>query len=319
MLIKYSDNLFKQVIGIIAYNCGRLAFFVVISTYATLQIRFNEMFGWWILEIPVFPVTILGGALAIFLGFRNNSAYDRWWEARKIWGGIVNSSRTFATMIMSFASPHHSDGKLQQIEIWEWQKQMIYRHISWMHALRMHLRKKFNWDELNPYMSEEEIELIKTRTNKPVQLLNLQGIGLMEAFDRAIIEDFRHMELTNLLKEFYTLQGKAERIKNTIFPYYYNYFTRLFLWLFVICLPFTLIEFMEWGTIPMSVAISFMFSILEKSGEVTEDPFEGRAADTPMNTITRSIEIDLREMLGDEDIPQPMPFKTARFGVQYFD
>ncbi|MEM7299156.1 MAG: bestrophin family ion channel [Bacteroidota bacterium] len=134
-----------------------------------------------------------------------------------------------------------------------------------------------------------------------------------------MIENFRHMELANMIKEFYDLQGKAERIKGTIFPYYYNYFTNVFLWLFVICLPFSLVDNMGWGTIPMTIAISFVFTILEKSGAVTEDPFENRAADTPISTITRNIEIDLLEMINSTSIPAALEPKTGKFGVKYLD
>lgn len=319
MLIKYSDNIFRQTLGIVAYNWGRLLVFALISLLAVLFEKMHEWYGWWKIDLPVVPVTILGGALAIFLGFRNNSAYDRWWEARKIWGGIVNYSRSFTTMILSFGSSHHSDGKIDQKEVNTWQREVIYRHIGWLHALRMHLRKEYNWEKLDDYITNEELERLKEKSNKPAQLINSQGLCLKYAFENRIIEDFRHMELSQVLQEFYTLQGKAERIKNTVFPYYYNYFTRVFLWLFIIFLPFTLTEMMSWGAIPMTVAIAFVFSILEKSGAITEDPFEGRAADTPMSTITRSIEIDLLEMLGEDDLPQPLSVKTAKFGATYID
>lgn len=132
-------------------------------------------------------------------------------------------------------------------------------------------------------------------------------------------DSFRHMELAQMIKEFYDLQGKAERIKGTVFPYYYNYFTTVFLWLFVSCLPFALVSIMNWGAVIMSIAISFVFTILEKSGAVTEDPFENRAADTPISTITRNIEIDLLEMIGSKSIPAPQEAKVGSFGVVYMD
>lgn len=319
MLINFSKNPFKQVIGIAAYNWGRLVVFIVIACIAYGLDYMHEHYQWYLVQLPVVPVTILGGALAIFLGFRNQSAYDRWWEARKIWGGIVNYSRSWSTLVLSFSSSRFSDGDVTEEEVKAWQKQMVYRHIGWLHALNMHLRKKYDWEKLDDYISEEELALIKKRSNKPTQIINQQGLNLKVAHEKGIIENFRHMELASVLKEFYNLQGKAERIKNTVFPYYYNYFTRVFLWLFIGCLPFALVETMEWGAIPMSVAISFVFSILEKSGVVTEDPFEGRAADTPISTIVRGIEIDLRQMLGEQETPSPMEATKGRFGVTYLD
>lgn len=319
MLIKYSDNPFKQVFGIAYYNRKNIFLFTLISIIAVLQYEFGEIFMWKPITLPVVPVTILGGALAIFLGFRNNSAYDRWWEARKIWGGIVNASRTFGIMVCTFSSSTFSKGKVGEKEIDEWRKDSIHRHIGWLYALIMHLRNHNHWSELEKYLSEKEIEEVKKLHNKPTQILRIQSEKIQEAYEKNIIEDFRHMELANVIKEFYNLQGMAERIKGTIFPYYYNYFTGVFLWLFVICLPFSLAPEMQWGAIPMSLAISFVFTILEKSGAVTEDPFEGRAADTPINTITRNIEIDLLEMIQSETVPAPVEPKTGRFGVKYLD
>lgn len=319
MLIKYSDNPFKQVYGIAFYNRKNIFLFTFISIIAVLQFEFGEIFLWNPIVLPVVPVTILGGALAIFLGFRNNSAYDRWWEARKVWGGIVNTSRTFGVMVCTFSSTHFSKGKIKDKKVLAWRKELIHRQIGWLYALIMHLRGQNHWDHLERYLSEEEIEEIKKLHNKPTQILHKQGERLQEAYEDRIIEDFRHMELANVIKDFYDLQGMAERIKGTIFPYYYNYFTGVFLWLFVICLPFALAPEMHWSAIPMSIAISFVFTILEKSGAVTEDPFEGRAADTPISTITRNIEIDLLEMIRSETIPAPMEPKIGRFGVKYLD
>ncbi|MEP1034905.1 bestrophin family ion channel [Ekhidna sp.] len=319
MILKYSDNPFKQILGITFYNRKNILLFTIISIVAVFQYEFGEIFDFEPLTLPVVPVTILGGALAIFLGFRNNSAYDRWWEARKIWGGIVNASRTFGVMICTFSSTHFSKGKVKDKDVLIWRKELITRHIGWLYSLIMHLRKQNHWDDLGKYLSKKEVDQIRKVHNKPTQLLHKQSERLQDAYEKNIIEDFRHMELTNVIKEFYSLQGMAERIKGTIFPYYYNYFTGVFLWLFVTCLPFSLVTDMSWSAIPMSIAISFVFTILEKSGAVTEDPFEGRAADTPITTITRNIEIDLLEMIKSDTIPAPIEPTIGKFGVKYLN
>lgn len=316
MLVRFSNNPFAQFFGIAYHNRLAIFFFFLISSIPVVLLKFYQF---ELLMVDMVPVSILGGALAIFLGFRNNSAYDRWWEARKIWGGIVNYSRTWTIHILGFARPVHSQGDVPDSEIRLWQKRMVYRHLAWLHGLNMHLRKRFDWDKLDDYISKEELERIKPLANKPTQLLRTQALELAEAYDVGIIEDFRHMELSRMLEEFFNLQGKAERIKNTIFPYYYNYFTRVFLWVFVILLPFGLSPLVGWGTIPMTVLIGFVFTILEKSGTITENPFEGRAADTPITTIVRAIEIDLRQMLDEDTDLKPEPVKRTRFGVMFQD
>ena len=317
MIIKFSDNVFKQVSGIFSYNKKSVFFFLLIAAIAATQYQLAEIFTIEPLELPVVPVSILGGALAIFLGFRNNSAYDRWWEARKIWGGIVNASRTFGTYIISYSSDTFFNKDRKGEPAATWRKDLIYRHIAWLYSLNMSLRQKDCREQLEKYLSGREAKELENYRSAATQLLNKQGLKLQEGYERGIIEDFRHMELGAMIKEMYSLQGMAERIKNTIFPYYYNYFTKIFLWLFIICLPFALVQDMGWGAIPMTAGIAFVFNILEKSGTVTEDPFESRAADVPILTITRNIEIDLLEMLDDETIPRPVGPSVGRFDVRF--
>jgi len=125
-----------------------------------------------------------------------------------------------------------------------------------------------------------------------------------------LVDDFRHMEMMRVLEEFYNLQGKCERIKNTPFPRQYAFFSKIFTWIFILLLPFGLIgEFAKmghdliWLTIPFSVLISWIFITMEIVGDNSEDPFENFANDVPMSALTRTIEIDLREMLGETDLP----------------
>ncbi len=317
MILKFSDNIFRQVIGITFYNLRAIVLFLLFSIVAVLQHSYSELHEWMGLDLPVVPVTILGGALAIFLGFRNNSAYDRWWEARKIWGGIVNKSRTLASFALTFPSAKHGDATIAEVH--EWQKVIIQRHISWLYALKFHLRRQSRFEKLEEHLPKEEYENLMKKANKPAQLLHLQNQAIAYAFEAGMIDNFRHLEMARLIKDFYDLQGMNERIKNTVFPFYYNYFTQVFLWLFILCLPFTLVPIMGIGTIPMAFGISFIFYILDKSGELTEDPFEGRAADTPMSTIVRSIEIDLLEMLGEKTPPKPLEVQRTQFDVMFME
>ncbi len=312
MIIRFSNNPLKSFYGVLFYNRKWIFFFLGISTLAYLlyhQFDIKEA------KLPVIPVSILGGAVAIFLGFRNSSAYDRWWEARKIWGAIGNDSRTFVMQVLSYSSPNPD--KNDEAELKAWQKEMVYRHIGWIYALASHLRKEEYCQELKDWIKEEDKGRLKDKSNIPAQLVLQQGMRIKYALDKGWIEMFRQFEMMGTLSKLYDDQGKSERIKNTVFPYYYNYFTRLFLRLFTILLPFALTPIMGWEVIPVSTAISFVFAILDKTGIITEVPFEGRAADTPMRTLCRGIEIDLREMINDENIPEPEPEEVGKFGVIY--
>lgn len=301
MILYYSRNVIQRSLGIgyfhrsaIAAQTGWAA--IVYTAYHLLE--FN-------IEIAVVPVTILGGALAIFLGFRNNSAYDRWWEARKIWGAIVNVSRNFGTQVVAY------------IEDKEMQNTMVRRHLAWLQALDMHLRKHLNLDKLKGYLQDDMLQMLASARNVPVQILHRQGQVITEALRQGQLTEFQHSMLMADIRTMYEEQGKAERIKNTVFPYYYNYFTRVFLWVFILALPCALVANMNWLMIPVTGLVAFVFYILDQTGNVTEEPFENRAADIPVSSIVRTIEIDLLQQIEAEDIPDHLPVNLTRFGAAY--
>lgn len=312
MIISFSKNPLRQILGITFWNKWTLLFFAACAVGAYfIVIHFEQKFY----ILPPVPVSILGGALAIFLGFRNSSAYDRWWEARKVWGAVVNNSRSLGMELISYPIASSPEGE-KQIE--EWRKIAFKRHIAWLWALNAHLRKEKV--DLTPYLSENDLKAIEGKQNLPAQILVVQGNAMRSAFRNGWIEEFRFNALVGTLKKFYDDQGKAERIKNTVFPFYYNYFTLFFLWLFTLSLPFALAGIMNnWMMIPASILISFAFFILNKSGIITETPFEGRAADTPITSICRTIEIDMLQMLDTdaEDIPEKTEVTKGRFGVLF--
>ncbi|MFY0645047.1 MAG: hypothetical protein JXR19_11320 [Bacteroidia bacterium] len=303
MLLHYSTNSFKRTYGIFYYN--RIAIFIQLCWAAIVWLIHNQV--GYDLSVSVIPVTILGGALAIFLGFRNNSAYDRWWEARKVWGAIVNVSRNFGTQVVAY------------IDDKEDQNTLIHRHIAWLYVLNMHLRKNIDLSTVSHYMDDKFCKMLQTAKNKPVQILHRQGKVVTELLRNGQITEFQHSMLMGDIRIMYQEQGKAERIKNTVFPFYYNYFTRLFLWVFILLLPCALVDGMNFMLIPITAMVSFVFYILDKSGEVTEEPFEGRAADTPMSSICRAIEIDMLQQIDAEDLPDTLPIQYTKYGAAYID
>lgn len=286
---------------------GFLTYISSLSTLAFLIHVFENRghMGQWLIHLPFGVVAMLATALAIFLAFRNNSAYDRWWEARKIWGGIVNSSRTFGRQVTTLTSLSTNPAD----DVKGYQQELIYRHIAWINALRLQLRRESDWETLQPLLSGEEFSWMMDRQNHATQLVQKQGQRLAEGFKAGFITEARFLEiLDETLTSFYDLQGKAERIKNTPLPRQYDYFPRVFLFLFVTLLPAGMINELEkvgsaWMVIPLATVVSYMFYILMRVGEFNEDPFENRYSDTPMTALCRTIEIDLREQLEEIDLP----------------
>lgn len=283
------------------------------------------------LIIPWQPVSIIGIAVAFYLGFKNNSSYDRTWEARKIWGSIVNSSRTFGSAIISFVRSRDGD-KASTIH-----REIIYRHLAWLTALRYQLRLSRKWEhtenrikglyspticeeyydqmdqELMNFIPEKEFEAYKLKSNISTQILLTQSKRLQELKNKGYIEDFRHMELYRLIQSFYEDQGKSERIKNFPFPRQYASVALWMTWVFAALIPFGMLQAfkdmgdsMLWLNILFSALIIWVFFLMEKIGDYSENPFEGTYNDVPITSISRTIEIDLREMLGDTNIPEPV-------------
>jgi len=285
------------------------------------------------LSIPFLPLSTIGIAVSFYVGFKNGQSYDRFWEARKIWGGIVNYSRTWSNQVLNFVTDRHATQAVSKQDLQAVHQQLIYRHIAWLNALRISLRRPSSFslrklksiermtekkdyqshlsEEVKPLIDEKEYNYLVQRKNVPTQLIRKQGDALRELMEsKGYIEDFRHMEMMRVLEEFYNLQGKCERINNTPFPRQYAYFSKIFTWIFIILLPFGMVgEFAQmghellWLTVPFCMLISWIFLTMELIGDNSEDPFENNINDVPMTALCRTIEIDLREMLGETDLP----------------
>ena len=282
--------------------------------------------------IPFTPVSTIGIAVAFYLGFKNNSSYDRFWEARKIWGGIVNYSRTWANQVITFVSNHAAkDVNNQQLH--RIHEELIYRHLAYIYALSLQLRmptsfsikhpksvrdlkadspEKIHWNEqVGIFLEQQEYSEMICAVNTATQLVRKQGERLKELTeDQSLLNEFRLVEMMRVQEEFYNLQGKCERIKNTPFPRQYAYFSKVFVWIFIGLLPLGLVDafasmdhHMQFLTIPFSVLISWIFITMEIVGDNSEDPFEGWINDVPMTALCRTIERDLRQMLGEESLP----------------
>lgn len=295
---------------------------LVIVLYAVFQIDFF---------LPWQPVSIVGIAVAFYLGFKNNSSYDRTWEARKIWGAIVNSSRSFGAAVRAFIEMPEEDVRNETV------RKIIYRHIAWLTALRFQLRLGREWEhkedrirklfietecaeyfsDLNShlagYIGEEEMTSYKNKSNIAAQILATQSMHLSMLNKEGYLNNFRHKHLSELLDAFYTDQGKSERIKNFPFPRQYASTALWMSFVFAALLPFGLISIfietervMAWAVIPFNALITWVFFLMEKIGDYSENPFEGTYNDVPISSIANTIEIDLREMIDDDDIPPAM-------------
>jgi putative membrane protein len=237
---------------------------------------------------------MVGAALSIFLAFRTKSAYDRWWEARTLWGGLVNSSRTIARQALTLM---HSNEQSHELRFT--QRQLVLLQICYVHALRCHLRNQNPHPELRGRLDSDTLDFVRTHRNVPAALLLRMGQLLQHSFNRGWLDTYRWTAMDKTLTELTDIQGGCERIKTTPLPKQYDYFPRVLVTFFCLMLPFGLVEGLGLLTPIASTSLSFIFITLDRIGRDIETPFENTVHDTPMTSLSRTIEINLRQLMGD--------------------
>jgi putative membrane protein len=332
--------------GLIHWTKRELIFFTILAIVATVLFEYFNV-KW--LQIPFTPVGLVGTAVAFMIGFQNNAAYDRIWEARKIWGGIVNTSRSLIMTVKDSFYVHNSEvteAELDELKI------ITNRHIAWLDALRYAMRSKKSWEttyksedsdetqywvtpeyvtpieeELRCYLSEKEFKYVMSKDNKPNAIINLQSQHFRKLTDQKKFWDFTLLRLQEMLQELTALQGKSERIKNFPYPKQYGsigyHFVHIFMWM----LPLAIIpafskmgislaetnpfisSYFVWFNIPFTVIVIWVFNTMLRIGLAGENPFEGSPNDVPISTISRGITRDILQIIDEEEEKIPKQYE----------
>jgi ion channel-forming bestrophin family protein len=276
---------------------------MLLAVYDQIVVLAYKLLHWNWVSLPHIPLALYGSAIGIVLGFRNLSCYDRWWEARTLWGAIVNNSRSWARQVIAMRAPDRAGSA----ELATMQRRMVYHQIAYAHALRQHLRKLEPWKELASTLTNSELNALRGEQNVPFTLQRQMADMLQDCRDRGWIEGWQWLAMDGSLNDLADAQGGAERIKNTPMPRQYYYFPRLFVDMYCLLLPLALIASMGWYTPLGSTLVGFIFLALDKIGSDLEDPFVNDANDVPMTSITHTIEVNLRQLLGETDLPMAEP------------
>ena len=250
------------------------------------------------LDLPALPLGLMGSALALFLGFRNNNAYNRWWEARTLWGAMVNTSRSYGREV------YHLIDKCQESD--RLRSDLVRRQIAYVHALRCHLRRQPNTEEIRDFLSDDELQALRGVANAPNAILNETAALLSMARRQGWIDSIRATQIESSLVEMSNAQGGMERIKNTPLPREYDYYPTLFVHIFCILLPIGLVDSLTIYTPLASTIVGFMLLAMDRIGADLQDPFENRAHDVPLTSLCRTIQIDLEQLNGDSRPTKPI-------------
>lgn len=253
------------------------------------------------IQIPATLATLLGTAIAFFVGFNNNQAYDRWWEARTIWGALVNDCRSWSRQVLQYTSKRtNDDADMPMIR-----KRLVFRQIAFVYTLKGNLRNSAD-EYFKKYLTVEELEAVSREVNIPNAILSLSANDIEELSRKRAIDPFRFFQLNQLITAFTDHMGQSERIKNTVFPTSYIYFTRLFIWVLVVFTTLILAANIGGWSILIGWIVGFVFHAAHLNGMGLVNPFVETPTGVPLNQIARTIEINLLQMLGEEDIPLPV-------------
>lgn len=320
--------------------------FIWLTLWMIVVTALYSVTHWKWMTIPWLPLSVIGTAVAFYVGFKNNQAYDRLWEARKVWGGIVNSSRSWGSMVRSYIGvADHAGTATGEIK-----RSLILRHIAWLYTLRNQLLVPAQWEHVSlgmhigtynqkrmkrfgiglyddevaeidiwKYLPVDEHNQSKHFVNAAAQMIDKQSQELAKLNSNGMLEHYKQTELQRVLNEFYDYQGRAERIKKFPLPRQYGGFSFIFVCIFIFLLPLGIVgEFSKlgdvgiWLAVPFGVIVGWVYVVMELIGDYSENPFEGLINDVPMLSICRNIEIDLLQMLGETNLP---PAIQAKKGV----
>jgi putative membrane protein len=333
--------------SVLVWTKREIIFFVILATVITVLYEILNI-KW--LQVPLTPVGLIGTAVAFMVGFQNNAAYDRIWEARKIWGGVVNTSRSLIITVKDSFYMHHTQAAKDESETI---RTITNRHVAWLTAFRYAMRTKKPWEtsyekiheketfqynipeyrttleeEMEPYLSKEEYEYVMSTDNKPNAIISLQSRHLRKLTDEKKLWDFTLLNLQQMLQELTALQGKSERIKNFPYPKQYGsigyHFVHIFMWL----LPMAIIPsfarmgmgiadtnpfigaYFVWLNIPFTVIVIWVFNTMLRIGLAGENPFEGSPNDVPISNIARGITRDILQIIEEDPAKIPAPFEN---------
>lgn len=254
-----------------------------------IAIGLLDMLPWFRkISLPLNIPALLGTAVSLLLAFRTSQSYERWWEARTVWGAIVNDSRTFVRQVIQFlpAEDHKTV------------REFAERQIIWTYALGESLRKLPFSDKVQAYLDENQIKAV----NIPNALLDAHSKQLKE-IGTSKLTDFQQMQLNDMLTRLCDSMGKCERLKNTVFPRAYSILVHTLIYVFAIILPFGLDDSQLIVEILITFLVPIVFIAIEKTSIMMQDPFENKPVDTPMTSLAQTIEINIRQMMGEQNVP----------------
>lgn len=280
----------------------------IFSLSALVTVCLFELIGWTWLKLPATPLAVVGGAIGIFVGFRTNSAYDRWWEGRKLWGRMINTSRHICTQIVTYL-PEAEPTRVA----------MVHRHIAYVHSLRSLMRGNkvrpasvrntpnhpLDDPQVLKYLTDDEKVQLAKESNITHALLHTQLEQVHMLFKAGVIDGLQMQGFDESIRQLLDIQGGCERINKTPMPRGYAFMADRLIMAFSLLFPAVIVAQLGWVTVPINVLVCLAFALINETGRVLEDPFTEFWNGLPLSAISRTIERNLLHRLGADDVPGP--------------
>lgn len=291
MFVTYSGS----VLGLFAWQWRWLLVYLLCSATVT---AIDQIGHFELIEVGTMPLAVLGGAVGIFVSFRTNSCYDRWWEGRRLWGQLVNTSRHLGTQALTYIDASTPASEALRAAI-------VRRQVGYVHVLRCVLRAQDPWtDEHVKRTIEPEVrERLAGESNANHALLHEQSVAIAELARTGAIDGLRLQLFDRSIAALLDVQGGCERIKKTPFPPGYGFLATRLIVLYSALMPMGLVDALGWVVVPMTVLVCLAFLSINEVGRVLEDPFTMFWPALPLTALSITIEINLRQRLGDRDLP----------------
>ncbi len=255
-------------------------------------------------NISTLPFTLIGLALGIFLGFRNNTSYDRFWEGRKLWGRLVNTSRTVTRQVLTMVGPVPGGTEsIAPAELREIHRELVHRVIAYVHVFRHHLRDEPELVDARGLLPDADLESLAGESNRPVAVLQGVADRMRALWERGLVDRYHFALIEESLRELTNIQGGCERIKSTPIPTSYTVLIHRIVATYAFALPFGIVDTVDLWTPVVVLLIGYAFFGLDAIGDEIEDPFGNDPNDLPLSTLSRMIEVNLRQRLGESELP----------------
>lgn len=275
-----------------------LAVLLLLAVFYGLKIFLTD-------DFPLIPISlplVTGTGVSLLLALRLHHSYERWWEAAKVWEEIVNDSRNLVLSLQAYLSETTLADNERQTLI----RKIAYRQVAWCHCLGQSLRGLESLRVLDPYISESEIKEIKKHENKPLCILMFHMKDLKKTHTEQHINHHQQISLCDTITRLTASMGKAERLNSTVFPPAYRRIVHGFIYLFLSLLSLSLVSLAGYSAIPLLILLAAFLFLIEKTAVLMQDPFRNRPEDTAVTAIARTVEINIKQLLKEKNIPGPV-------------